>query len=113
MATTPGSDLSFYKLDYNGQAFLPVTNNTTLCLHTSLGCGNGYGSTDGLPFYESYTAGGQGCGSVDLTQMAVSLGVSVTWYSPMGPLSFSLAAPLKKPDNAETQIFQFSLGQTF
>jgi outer membrane protein assembly factor BamA len=24
------------------------------------GYGNGYGSTDGLPFYESYTAGGQG-----------------------------------------------------
>jgi outer membrane protein insertion porin family len=23
------------------------------------------------------------------------------------------AAPLKKPDGAETQIFQFSLGQTF
>ena len=55
----------------------------------------------------------QGCGSVDLTQMVVSLGVGVTWYSPMGPLSFSLAAPLKKPDNAQTQIFQFSLGQTF
>ncbi len=36
--------------------------------------------------------------------MAVSLGVGVTWYSPMGPLSFSLAAPLKKPDGAETQI---------
>jgi len=53
------------------------------------------------------------CGSVDLAQMAVSLGVGVTWYSPMGPLSFSLAAPLKKPDNAETQVFQFSLGQTF
>jgi outer membrane protein assembly factor BamA len=31
----------------------------------------------------------------------------------MGPLSLILAAPLKKPDNAETQIFLFSLGQTF
>jgi len=198
MATTPGSDLSFYKLDYNGQTFLPVSNTTTLRLHANLGYGDGYGSTDSLPFYESYTAGGQGsvrgfkdgtlgprstpatgtyasagqayysdrdtdvlggnllltggaeyifplpfiknqsqlrssvfldagnvyadtcylsttqgCGSVDLTQMAVSLGIGVTWYSPIGPLSFSLAAPLKKPDNAETQIFQFSLGQTF
>jgi len=50
---------------------------------------------------------------VGLDQLAVSLGVGVTWYSPMGPLTFSLATPLKKPDNAETQIFQFSLGQTF
>ncbi len=60
-----------------------------------------------------YLSTTQGCGSVDLAQMAVSLGVGVTWYSPMGPLSFSLAAPLKKQDGAETQIFQFSLGQTF
>lgn len=42
-----------------------------------------------------YLSTTQGCGSVDLAQMAVSLGVGVTWYSPMGPLSFSLAAPLK------------------
>jgi outer membrane protein insertion porin family len=43
----------------------------------------------------------------------VSVGVGVIWYSPMEPLSFSLSAPLKKPDNTETQIIQFSLGQTF
>jgi len=28
-------------------------------------------------------------------------------------LSFSLAMPVKKPDDADTQVFQFSLGQTF
>jgi len=28
-------------------------------------------------------------------------------------LSFALAMPVKEPDNAETQVFQFSLGQTF
>ena len=32
---------------------------------------------------------------------------------PLGPLSFSLAMPIKKPDDADTQVFQFSLGQTF
>ncbi|MFL6608174.1 MAG: BamA/TamA family outer membrane protein, partial [Pseudomonas sp.] len=26
---------------------------------------------------------------------------------------FALAMPIKKPDDAETQVFQFSLGQTF
>eukprot|EP01132_Coremiostelium_polycephalum_P016489 gene16487-19818_t len=58
--TLPGSDLSFYKLDYSGQTFVPITNSTTLRLHTKLGYANGYGSTDGLPFYENYTAGGEG-----------------------------------------------------
>jgi outer membrane protein insertion porin family len=31
----------------------------------------------------------------------------------MGPLSFSLAMPVVEPDDADTQVFQFSLGQTF
>jgi outer membrane protein insertion porin family len=39
--------------------------------------------------------------------------VGVTWVTALGPLSFALAMPIKKPTNAETQIFQFSLGQTF
>jgi outer membrane protein insertion porin family len=45
--------------------------------------------------------------------MAMSVGVGLTWITALGPLSFSLGTPIKKPDNAETQIFQFSLGQTF
>lgn len=198
MVTVPGSDLSFYKIDYTGQTFLPVSASTSLRFHTKLGYGNGYGSTDGLPFYENYTAGGEGtvrgfesgtlgprntpatgtyssagqayysdrdtealggnimitggveylfpmpfikdnkslrtslfwdvgsvysdkcylstttgCDGVDLSQMASSVGVGVTWYSPMGPLSVNLALPIRKPDDAETQVFQFSMGQTF
>ena len=45
--------------------------------------------------------------------MASSVGVGVTWYSPLGPLSVNLALPIRKPDDAETQVFQFSMGQTF
>lgn len=198
MVTVPGSDLSFYKIDYSGQTFLPITNSTSLRFHTKLGYGGGYGSTDSLPFYETYTAGGegsvrgfesgtlgprntpatgayssagqayytdrdtealggnilitggaeylfpvpfikdnksvrtsvfwdvgtvysdkcylsttQGCGSVDLSQMASSVGVGVTWYSPLGPLSVNLAYPIRTPENADKQVFQFSMGQTF
>lgn len=197
-STVPGSDLQFFKLDYSGQTFLPLSESTSLRLHTKLGYGDGYGGTDGLPFYENYTSGGQGtvrgfkdgtlgprntpatgtysaqgqayysdrdtealggnvlltggveylfpmpfikdqkslrtslfldfgtvyadkcylsttqnCGSVDLGQMASSVGVGVTWYSALGPLTFNLATPIKKPQDAETQVFQFSLGQTF
>ncbi|VVO53603.1 Outer membrane protein assembly factor BamA [Pseudomonas fluorescens] len=202
-STIPGSDLSFFKLDYRGQLFQPITENYTLRLHTELGYGDGYGSTDGLPFYENYYAGGfnsvrgfkdstlgprstpsrgtnpgtladpdqdplpfggnvliQGgvevlfplpfvkdqrslrtsvfwdvgnvfdsqckdttnangstsntkCNDISLSNMASSVGVGVTWVTALGPLSFALAMPIKKPDDAETQVFQFSLGQTF
>ena len=212
-ATVPGSDLSFFKLDYRGQVFKPLTQATTLRFHTELGYGDGYGSSDGLPFYENYYAGGFGsvrgfqdsslgprstpsraypnqpanspanvngynpetgiytdpdqdplpfggnvlvqggaellfplpfikdqsslrtslfldvgnvfqtncdssyepgeCSNPNLGDLAISTGVGLTWITGFGPLSFSLAAPIKKPDNAETQIFQFSLGQTF
>ncbi|EJF73925.1 putative surface antigen [Pseudomonas sp. Ag1] len=196
--TLPGSDLSFYKLDYSGQTFVPITNSTTLRLHTKLGYANGYGSTDGLPFYENYTAGGegsvrgfesgtlgprstpatgayasagqqyysdrspealggnilitggaeylfpmpflkdnksvrtsvfwdvgnvysdkcalsttQGCNGVDLSQLGASVGVGATWYSPLGPLSINLALPVRTPENATKQVFQFSMGQNF
>ncbi|WP_447747004.1 outer membrane protein assembly factor BamA [Pseudomonas nicosulfuronedens] len=201
--TIPGSDLSFYKLDYRGQIFAPLTENYTMRFHTELGYGGAYGDTDRLPFYENYYAGGfnsvrgfkdstlgprstpskarsngdgpdadgrytdpdqdpqafggnilitggaellfplpfvkdqrqlrtvlfydignvfdtdcpisttQGCDGVKFQDMAMSAGVGLTWITALGPLSFSLATPIKKPDNAETQIFQFSLGQTF
>lgn len=198
MVTVPGSDLSFYKIDYNGQTFVPLSKDTSLRLHTKLGYGNSYGSTDGLPFYENYTAGGEGsvrgfesgtlgprntpatgnyasagqayysdrdtealggnimltggveylfpmpfikdnkslrtslfwdvgsvfsnkcylstttgCDGVNLDQLGSSVGVGVTWYSPMGPLSVNLALPVRKPEDAQTQVFQFSLGQSF
>ncbi|HAN51573.1 MAG TPA: outer membrane protein assembly factor BamA, partial [Pseudomonas sp.] len=193
--TVPGSDLSFYKLDYNGQLFVPMTKDYTLRMHTRLGYGDAYGSTSSLPFYEHYYAGGfnsvrgfedsslgprstpsdgsrpgtiadpdqdplpfggnvliQGglevlfpmpfvkdqrslrtsvfwdvgnvfntncpsgaasCSDIDFGDMASSVGVGLTWITAMGPLSFSLAMPVVKPDDADTQVFQFSLGQTF
>ena len=50
---------------------------------------------------------------ISFSNMASSVGVGVTWVTALGPLSFSLAMPIKKPDDADTQVFQFSLGQTF
>ncbi|MBV6750335.1 outer membrane protein assembly factor BamA [Pseudomonas chlororaphis] len=206
-STIPGSDLLFFKLDYRGQVFQPLTDNYTMRFHTELGYGDGYGSTNGLPFYENYYAGGfnsvrgfkdstlgprgtpsrgvdvtgnvgtiadtstsalpfggnvliQGgaellfplpfvkdqrslrtsvfwdvgnvfdsscqqvrntngtlsqtqCNDISFSNLASSVGVGVTWVTALGPLSFALAMPIKEPNNAETQVFQFSLGQTF
>ncbi|MFI8374074.1 outer membrane protein assembly factor BamA [Pseudomonas helleri] len=50
---------------------------------------------------------------ISFSNMASSVGLGVTWVTALGPLSFSLAMPIKKPNDAETQVFQFSLGQTF
>src|SRR5690606_32656957 len=214
--TVPGSDLSFFKIDYRGQLFQPINNDYTLRFHTELGYGDAYGSTSELPFYEHYFAGGfnsvrgfvdsslgprstpsritatspgatpiynsnnqiigyrdqfgretdpdqdplpfggnvliQGgaellfplpfvkdqrslrtalfwdvgnvydtscsssspsCNNIDFGDLASSVGVGVTWITALGPLSFSLAAPIKKPEDSDTQVFQFSLGQTF
>ena len=196
--TVPGSDLSFYKIDYRGQIFKPLTDTYTMRFHTQLGYGGAFGSTSKLPFYENYYAGGfnsvrgfkdsslgprstpstgtnpgtladpdqdplpfggnvliQGgaellfpmpfvkdqrslrtalfwdvgnvfdtdCSAgqkrrgdscdIDFGNLASSVGVGVTWITALGPLSFSLGMPIKKPDDADTQVFQFSLGQTF
>ena len=42
-----------------------------------------------------------------------STGVSAVWISPLGPLTISLAAPLKKENLDDTQPFQFTFGTTF
>jgi outer membrane protein insertion porin family len=209
-STIPGSDLSFYKIDYRGQIFAPLNDTYTMRFHTALGYGGAYGSTEKLPFYENYYAGGFGsvrgfednslgprstpsivrnsageivydvqdshgrytdpdqdpepfggnvmirggaellfplpfvkdqrslrtalfwdvgnvfdteCTSIQKAEsdscdisfgnLASSVGLGVTWITALGPLSFSLAMPIKKPDDADTQVFQFSLGQTF
>ncbi|WP_413615825.1 outer membrane protein assembly factor BamA [Halomonas cupida] len=50
---------------------------------------------------------------VDLGELRYSAGVGVSWLTPVGPLTFSVAEPLNDEDGDDTQVFQFSLGQTF
>ncbi|MFK8050261.1 MAG: outer membrane protein assembly factor BamA [Halioglobus sp.] len=56
----PGSDLEFYKLNYRGEVFYPITRNWIAHFRTELGYGGGYGDTTELPFYEHFFAGGFG-----------------------------------------------------
>lgn len=42
-----------------------------------------------------------------------SVGVSLTWMSPIGPLSFSFAKAVKKRSGDDTQVFNFNIGGTF
>lgn len=56
----PGSDLSFYKLRYNGEKYFQLNHKYSIRLHMELGYGGGYGDLDRLPFYEHFYAGGFG-----------------------------------------------------
>ena len=49
----------------------------------------------------------------DSSALRSSLGIGVDWYTPIGPLSFSLAQPLSKKSSDKTETFRFNLGTTF
>ena len=42
-----------------------------------------------------------------------STGLTISWFTPVGPLNFSLAQNLLKAKNDVTEAFQFNLGTTF
>lgn len=56
--TVPGSDLQYYRLTYNGQELIKLSDAYSLSLSLGLGYGDGYGGTDDLPFFENFFAGG-------------------------------------------------------
>jgi len=49
----------------------------------------------------------------DSSALRSSIGIGVDWYTPIGPLSFSLAQPLSKKSSDKTESFRFNLGTTF
>ena len=42
-----------------------------------------------------------------------STGIALDWFSPIGPLNFSLAHPISKEKGDRTETFRFNLGTTF
>ena len=49
----------------------------------------------------------------DSNKLRTSTGVAVNWYTPIGPLNFSLAQPITKAKSDKTESFRFNLGTTF
>ncbi|TEW56695.1 outer membrane protein assembly factor BamA [Psychromonas sp. RZ22] len=46
-------------------------------------------------------------------RMRASFGTQLTWVSPMGPLIFTLALPIKEYEGDRTEIFSFNIGDVF
>ena len=96
--------------DYIGGNFLSTINlNTTLpqILPNNQ-------STDFLLFMDIGNVWGVDYdSSLDDDKLRSSIGIGVDWFTPVGPLTFSLAQPLSKSSNDKTESFRFNLGTTF
>ncbi|MCW8932166.1 MAG: outer membrane protein assembly factor BamA [Gammaproteobacteria bacterium] len=183
----PGSDLSFYHLNYLQQRFFPLTRTTSLMLKGNLGYAGTLGG-DEFPPFEKYYAGGmrdvrgyktntlgprndtnhtvtingrtithigtddplggqlkvignaeiilpvpfvkdssayrlsgffdvgnvfEEAGDFDVGELRYTTGIAGAWLSPFGLLRVSIAAPLNEKDGDDTEVFQFSFGQSF
>ena len=53
------------------------------------------------------------CYDIDARYLDVSAGIGLTWITGFGPLTFSVAKPLQENEYDKTEIFQFSLGNSF
>jgi len=185
----PGSDYGFYRANWTGQKYFPISQRWTLRMRSDVAYGDGYGDDEVLPFFENYYSGGIGSvrgyesrslgprseglsyflnGTIDpdpdpiggnlLTEASLELifptpfapesrsvrtflfvdagnvfeterddifadfepqdirtsaGIGLSWLTAIGPLSFNLAKALNDQPGDDTEVFQFSLGQTF
>jgi outer membrane protein insertion porin family len=49
----------------------------------------------------------------DSNKIRSSIGLALDWFTPVGPLNFSLSQPISKAKSDKTETFRFNLGTTF
>lgn len=72
-------------------------NDRTLRLFGFFDVGNVYGENEKLSF----------------DQLRSSVGIGLSWISPIGPLRFAYATPIRKIEGDKIQNFQFQIGTSF
>jgi outer membrane protein insertion porin family len=72
-------------------------NDRTLRWFAFVDAGNVYGESE----------------SVDFGKLRSSVGIGLSWISPVGPLRFALANPVRKYSGDRIQKFQFQIGTSF
>ena len=96
---------------FNAELFFPIPgmkNDQSLRMSTFFDAGASFGPGDvppggGSARYESFAFG----------DLRYSAGIAVLWVSPLGPLKFSLGKALSAQADDKTEVFQFTLGNTF
>ena len=88
------------KITLNAEVIAPfpgVGNDRTLRLYGFVDAGNVFGEND--PYR--------------LGDLRVSVGIGLSWISPVGPLRFSIANPLRKKPGDRIERLQFQIGTSF
>ncbi len=88
------------KLTFNTELMLPFPgagNDRTLRLFTFLDVGNVYGEDE----------------KIRMNEMRASVGVGLSWISPLGPLRLAFASPVRKFPGDRIQKLQFQIGTSF
>ena len=49
----------------------------------------------------------------ELAELRASVGVGLSWLSPIGPLRIAVAQPIRKEPGDRIQRFQFQIGTSF
>ncbi|HVR49659.1 MAG TPA: BamA/TamA family outer membrane protein, partial [Pseudorhodoferax sp.] len=88
------------KITLNAEVLTPFPgagNDRTLRMFGFVDVGNVYGEND----------------KFELSEMRASVGVGVSWISPVGPLRLAIANPVRKFAGDRIQKLQFQIGTSF
>jgi outer membrane protein insertion porin family len=97
---TPVATGGAKKITFNAEMLAPLPgggNDRTLRMYGFFDVGGIYGANEDF----------------QLGDMRSSVGVGISWISPVGPLRLAWAVPVKKFDSDITQSLQFQIGTTF
>lgn len=88
------------RVNLNAELYLPVPgsgNDKTFRIYTFIDAGNVWGPNEKL----------------DYDTVRSSVGIGLSWISPMGPLRLSYGKPLRKKPTDRIEPFQFQIGNAF
>ena len=92
------------KVNFNAELLTPFPgagNDRTLRMYAFFDLGSVAGPDGGLVINENANS------------LRSSIGVGISWISPVGPLRLAIAKPIKKFDGDKIQTLQFQIGTTF